>query len=610
MLGGVVSALWLLPEAEGAGGTPTVSPDELKPGMKGYGLTVFRGTKPERFDVEVVGVMKNFRPSQDLILVKTPHPRLNITKNVKGMSGSPIYFKGKLAGAYAYSLSSFQAEPVAGVTPIAPMLAEMNRPVLPGLWPGTSGQPIGAKKAKAQTGAGGLRYEGKTGTYDLGAHAKQARRTFTSSAGAGQITPVSTPLMIGGMGGMGITILREQLEPLGMEPLQAGGAGAAKRPKGAPAHFVDGGSLGVQLARGDVSVMGLGTVTHVRGSKAVGFGHPMLNGGNSQLPTALGDVLWIYASNQHSFKVGVPISPLGALVQDRQSAVVADERAVAPTFPVHLSVKGAGPAPRSTWNSEVSADRFLAPSLTASVIGSAIEATISERRDTTWQLESTFEIDGRPALVLRDFGVAVGGTPDAGDIRQSHLVRAMGSVLSNPWEPVRVQRVTSHLTVSFDHDVLRLRGVELLQERVPVNQPVRLRVRLRSHHGKEETRVFSVRLPAELADETVELEVVPGHEVEPELAAAENLSQLLANLPKASLPPKSLVVQVKAGAGGVAHSGHVTGPLPRFALDALTPQRSTTGPELIQTYSRHVFHVGHYVTGTSKVKVRLLPASR
>ncbi|MBP9112113.1 MAG: hypothetical protein KBF88_04855, partial [Polyangiaceae bacterium] len=123
-----------LPNAHGEARS-TIDPSEIKEGMKGYGLTVFRGTQPEKFDVEAIGVMKNFRAGQDLILVKTPHPRLNITKNVKGMSGSPIYFEGRLAGAYAYSLASFQAEPVAGVTPIAPMLLEMRRAIPPGFWP-------------------------------------------------------------------------------------------------------------------------------------------------------------------------------------------------------------------------------------------------------------------------------------------------------------------------------------------------------------------------------------------------------------------------------------------------------------------------------------------
>lgn len=94
----------------------TIDVSEIKEGMKGYGLTVFKGTQPERFDVEVIGLLHHFRPGQELIIVRTPHPRLNQVRTVKGMSGSPIYLDGRLAGAYSYSLASFELEPVAGVT--------------------------------------------------------------------------------------------------------------------------------------------------------------------------------------------------------------------------------------------------------------------------------------------------------------------------------------------------------------------------------------------------------------------------------------------------------------------------------------------------------------
>jgi hypothetical protein len=62
---------------------------EIQPGMKGYGLSVFRGSEPERFDVEVIDVLHNFRPDQDLVLIKTPHPLLDHAGSVAGMSGSP-----------------------------------------------------------------------------------------------------------------------------------------------------------------------------------------------------------------------------------------------------------------------------------------------------------------------------------------------------------------------------------------------------------------------------------------------------------------------------------------------------------------------------------------
>src|SRR5205823_6655361 len=122
-----------------------------KAGMKGYGLTVFSGTTPTKFDVEIVSVLKNFRPAQDLILIKTPnHPRLDAAHVVAGMSGSPIYLNDKMIGAYAYGWIS-GTEPVAGVTPIRNMLDELARPIPKPIVP-KGGSPLpGVDGAKPQT---------------------------------------------------------------------------------------------------------------------------------------------------------------------------------------------------------------------------------------------------------------------------------------------------------------------------------------------------------------------------------------------------------------------------------------------------------------------------
>src|SRR5262252_10937804 len=80
----------------------TISVKDIKPGMKGYGLTVFQGTKPERFEVRVISVLHNFLPKQDIILIQSDDPRLLHSGIVAGMSGSPIYLEGRLAGALSY----------------------------------------------------------------------------------------------------------------------------------------------------------------------------------------------------------------------------------------------------------------------------------------------------------------------------------------------------------------------------------------------------------------------------------------------------------------------------------------------------------------------------
>jgi hypothetical protein len=293
------------------------------------------------------------------------------------MSGSPIFIDGKMVGAYAYGWY-FGMEPIAGVTPIESMLADMRRPLPPSLAPrgGRSpiaGAPVPARplSRKAEQAGAANRFLGSTGDYDARKHAGQiAARTSASLApphGSG-LAPASTTLLMGGLSTGAFQLARELFEPAGFELLQAGtGGGGGKATT--PARFEEGGVLAVQLVRGDVSASGLGTVTHVVGDKVLGFGHPMLGGGFEDLPTATGVVHWVLATQNRSFKIGEPAVPLGSLINDRQSAVVIDTSRTAPTFPVTVQVTAsrAPRAPIGAWRSRTipSSRRTSLPSRSA-----------------------------------------------------------------------------------------------------------------------------------------------------------------------------------------------------------------------------------------------------
>jgi hypothetical protein len=619
LLAGLGSAL---PLAHADAKPATISVDEIKDGMKGYGLTVFKGTAPERFDVEVVGVLRNFRPSQALILIKTPHPRLNITKNVRGMSGSPIYLDGRLAGAYAYSWSSFQIEPVAGVTPIAPMLTELHRPIPPGFWPLEGEAPLPssartpgpaadrARRASVDLGSP-TSFRGPPGTYDVEAHARQIAARFAGELDPSRpLVPASTPLMLAGMTDRSMALVRTLFGPLGLEPMQAGGGGSGPPAADAPRHYVDGGGLGVELARGDVSFMGLGTVTKVEGTKLCGFGHPMMEAGATALPAAIGRVHWIFASEQHSSKIGEAARSLGALVQDRQSAVIVDESATAPVIPFSVEIHGADAIPKKSWHVEIAEERFMTSGLAAAVLGSIVEASVNERRDVTWRLQSKLSVRNHGTIELDDFGVAVGGMPDSGDFAHAKISRAVGDVLNNPWERTHIDKIESVLTVDYSRELWRLRGVDVLDPIVDAGQSARLRVHLVPFAGPEITKIVEVKLPETVAGKSVEIEVSPGYSVIPDLAAPQTLGALLANATKQTEPPKSLVAQFRARSQGVAFNGHVAQGLPAFALDALRPVSSDTGPEAFPTYQRVVVPLDRYVDGTDRVHVTVRPIVR
>jgi hypothetical protein len=316
-------------------------------------------------------------------------------------------------------------------------------------------------------------------------------------------------------------------------------------------------------------------------------------------------VLWIYASEQHSFKVGEAVRPLGAMVQDRQSCVVVDETKQAPMFPVTIDIKGVDRAPKTHWAMEVMEERFMSAGLVASMFGSAVEATVAESRDATWFLHSKVKFAGYGAIELDDYGIAIGGMPEAGDFASSRVVRAVGEMLNNPWNNVKLEGIESTLSVQFTRDVYRLRGVEALDPVVDAGQKARFVVHLVPFTGPPITRTVDLLIPADLAGRDVEVEILPGFEVPIDSAAPENTSQLFVNLSRSSVTPKSVVVQVRTPQVGVAFHGHVAERLPDFAFDAFRPVTTDIAPEPLPSYARSVTSLDKYVQGRDKVKIKV-----
>jgi len=601
--------------ADGASSRPDIMPvSEIHPGMKGYGLTVFQGTKPERFDVEVIDVLKNFRPKQDLILIKTKHPRLEITKVVAGMSGSPIYLNDKMIGAYAYGWS-FGSEPVAGVTPIRNMLDDMARPLPDSIdgWPlklmPVAGKPTAARERRASN-EGGRRYQGNLGHYDLREHATQLARAVgvDNSHVVSALTPVSTPILMGGMSSRSIAFAQQLMAPLGLEPLQAGGGASTEA--SAPTRYVDGGAVGVELVRGDMSAMGLGTVTRVEGDKLVAFGHPMNELGVTALPTAIGRVLWFLASDQRSFKIGMAVRGVGALVNDRQSSIVVSHSAKAPVIPIKMSIHGAPGFPNANWSFEVAHDKFMTPSFASVALGSALQAVANEHQDVSWTATSKLKIKGYPELTLQDYGVSMGGTPEAGEFVRSNLVRAIGTVLNNPWQPAIVESASMDVELRYARDILRLRGASVLESEIDAGSPARIRLTFVPFSGPDVTRVVSVPIPAHLAGQTVNLEIEPGYAEERDQAAPDTLAELIKNFENPVYPAKSVVVSFATGDAGVTFKGRVAHDLPPGALDAIRPATSSIAPETFVTTSRVVVDLPQFMVGRDRVSVTVRPVLR
>jgi hypothetical protein len=592
---------------------------EVRPGMRGYGLTVFRGTQPERFDVEVIDVLHRFRPDQDLILVRTTHPILEDAPTVGGMSGSPIYLEDRLVGAYAYGWP-FGRQPVAGVTPIRNMLAEIARPVRADSFPWVT--PIAARP-----GAGGEERRGRAGRRPdlrgtapyLGTEPRdafaalgdQVRRLPSRDETGSTLIPASTPLLVGGLEAGAVQMLAEQLAPFGLDVLQAGGAGMVE-PTGGPApRFVDGGGLAVTLARGDIASNVIGTVTHVRGDRLVAFGHPMLEAGETGLPTSVARVLHILASVQRSFKIAEPVASLGALVHDRQATIVVDQALVPAMIPVRLRLRGLPEGQRDEWNFEVACHRALTPLILFTSISNAVKSVASDHAHVMFDATSRVWMDGREAAIeVHDAGYASTGPSSAGALSQLRAFDLVELAFTNPFVVSRPTRIDIELALRFAHDTAEIVDAQVASTEVDPGEQVNVRVVMRRFGEAERVRVIPVRVPESAAGQTLHVLVQPGHEVELERAEPRTLDDAIGAV-RERHGRTSMVVSTRVPSSrGLRMAGHVVRGLPASALDALQRTGDADRARAFVTHQRTTIPMDLVVSGGARVELSVRRVAR
>jgi hypothetical protein len=419
------------------------------------------------------------------------------------------------------------------------------------------------------------------------------------------LAPASTPLLVSGLGPRTLKLATELLGPMGLDVLQAGGGSGSASQAAAPQRFEDGGVITVELVRGDVGVNGLGTVTHVVGDKLVAFGHPLLGGGFEDLPTATGTVHWILATQNRSFKIGEPGQPLGSLVNDRQASIVVDTKRTAPTFPVRVEVTGAPGAPKPVWDMAVAGDPFLAPNFLALGIGSALETTTSERVDSTWRAKSRVTLAGRGPIDIVDFGAGADRPLGPGDFMRSQLTEAVGMLLNNPWEPIVIERVDTRVAVTYEREVVRLRGAQVLESELEPGQSAHVRLTLQHYRGEPEYRVVEVPIPAEMAKQTVEIRFQPGYEVERPMPAPENVADLLAVLARGHFDAESIVASFRLSDAAASFHGNVATRLPPGAADTLRSTTQSASPEVYAATRFVSFPIRGFLTGQDTVRVQV-----
>ncbi|MDE3187915.1 MAG: SpoIVB peptidase S55 [Acidobacteriota bacterium] len=338
-------------------------------GLTGTAWTVFRGSRPEPMEVEILGVLRGARgPGHDMILAQLHGAKPEYTGVVAGMSGSPVYIGNKLLGSLSYRIGQFSKDPIAGITPIEQMLEVRDLPV------------DAAQSRTASAGDG----DGLT-------------------AGGMTFQAMETPLVMSGFRPEAIRLWQKQVAGTGLEMVAAGGASGSSMPQtgvsaAALASVEPGSAVSAQLVRGDLEISATCTVTYIDPKQLLACGHPILQAGPVSLPMTTTDVVATLASPLNAFKIVNTGEVIGAFTQDRDAAIRGILGAKANMIPVHIEVHGAGKERKL--NIEV----LDLPSLTPQALMVAVYNTLLETNESTakasYHVTGDIDLDGYPPSPL------------------------------------------------------------------------------------------------------------------------------------------------------------------------------------------------------------------
>ncbi|MDR7568547.1 MAG: hypothetical protein QN143_09275, partial [Armatimonadota bacterium] len=358
---------------------------EIRPGMRGVGRTVIRGTRVEEFSFEVLGTTDG--PSGRLVLFRAYGPVIEQAGGVAaGMSGSPMYLRGRLAGALSYSYVFAGPDKNLGLfTPIERMLEILEAERRPETRPG----PARLDRP--------LHLGARTVDRILVARDVASGRVASARTGIPAFAPVVTPLVVSGLGDRAFRLLQASLNGLPVIPVQGYG-GTGRFPE---APLVPGSAVGVALARGDVNLVTFGTLTYRRGRRFLGLGHQMLGSGESAHMLTTAYIHTVVRGLEMSFKEGDLGNVVGTVTQDRAAGIGGELGRLPRVFNVVVRVMDRDKGRSLQLGTHMVRRRDLAQAFIPTVVLSAIERAWDASGGGTAEVRITARAQGLPRLLER-----------------------------------------------------------------------------------------------------------------------------------------------------------------------------------------------------------------
>lgn len=478
-------ALVLLAGGQASARTPILPVEQLQAGMKGYAKTVVTGDTIETFPVEVLGVTGNDTQGYQ-ILIRAGGDVIERSGGIsQGMSGSPVYINGRLAGAVAFG-KAFNDPHYCFLQPIETMLRMLN-PVVP-----RRGLPSSLPASTAEAGS----------------------------------VPAGTPLLAGGFSPLALEKLNRDLGTSGLTVFDAGASGS-QRPIG---NLEPGSAVGVALMTGDLTLGAIGTVTWTdEQGRVLAFGHPFLQRGDADFFLTKAWILTSLPNIQTSYKVGTVGESVGTVTQDRSAGVAGKVGPLPASIPVFVQAADMDRSENGSVRVQVVDDPQLAPDL----IAAAVTSTVSQVADTAAGGSGRVEFDveasdsqEKPLRIVRQNMFY--STDKLTDTLPEELKECLNVLMRNKLENVSIRSVDVKVDMSTESLVAEVQSASVREKHPRAGDTIHIDVVLKPYRSGDMVRTVEYSLPAD-AEGTVRLRVSGG-------AAMNWIQELIRNQKESGIP--------------------------------------------------------------------------
>ena len=479
-----------------------ISVREIYPGMKGIGKTVFSGTKIEEFDVEVIDVIYGTGVNYPYILVKLSGEKIDNNGGISaGMSGSPVYLDGRLAGAISHAWVMSEHN-LCLITPIDEMLNLFNY----------------------------VQNENK----DIYANSLLPTNDNISKENQNiklNFQYIQSPLLISGFNGRAGEYIKELLKKQNIVFLQNlpeyQNLKKELEISSYRKELEPGSAIGVQLSTGDISIIGIGTVTYSRDGYLLSFGHPFLHHGEVSYLFSSVYIYHSFPSIIMPFKIGSPYLLLGEVIQDRSAGILAKLNQFPKIISCQIKVHDLDSGLEITSDAKIVPQKEIVESIIPAFLIQSVDNAIDRIGQGTALVQldmrnaNTGEYLSRENIYFSESDIAVQCTKDFNELFELLNYNFM--------EKIELSEIKFNITIKEQNQRAVIKEVNLDKTEYNPGDSLEAKVTIQPFRQSDEQELIKIELPTDVKTGNALLVIKGGASNEEirDKAVAQNDSQYL-----------------------------------------------------------------------------------